>query len=144
MCVAILLNEMCNMQPDGEKCSSPNINFLKAVTTLTTIATLFFMLWQWTVIRRRDATKASLSTRHVKYKPKGGESQPKEIFAVNSIWGWLSTSLYSTFWKYLPFILNFSLNCIHTVPGLSFSVSAEMLGMNVEYHIESLLTVITL
>jgi hypothetical protein len=160
MGIAIILNEMCSMvpekaeadagaghrrvnEPDASKCVSTNVNFLKAITTLSTIITLVFMLWQFTVIRHRDAIKVSLATRHIKYKPKG-EQSPKESLSAMSIWTRLGAYCSPEHWKHLPFLINFAMNCIHTVPGLSFSVSAEMLGMQVEYRIEALLTVMTI
>ena len=141
MCFAIMINEICCTLPDEEQCNSSTINFLKTLTSLSTAVTILFMLWQLSLIRRRDATKASLSTRHVKYKPKNDQSAKKETFAIRCIQTSLGLFFSSAIWKYWPHILNMALNCVHTVPGLSFLVNADMLGMFVEYRIESLLTV---
>ncbi len=142
MVIAIVINEACDTLPENEKCASTVINFLKAITSLTTIATVFFLLWQVSVARRQNQTKAALSTRHIKYKPKSDAQIPKRetLTLPDRIRAWLATFLLSDT-KHLVVILNVALNCVHTVPGLSFSVKAEMLGMTVVYRVEALITV---
>jgi hypothetical protein len=143
MFIAIIVNETCDTLPDGEKCASTVINFLKAMTSVTTGATIFFLLWQVSVSRRQSQTKAALSTRHIKYKPKSESQIPKRDNQTlpDRIRAWFGSVMWSDASKNLVVILTVALNCVHTVPGLTFAVKAEMLGMTVVYRIEALITV---
>jgi hypothetical protein len=143
MLFAIVVNEVCDTLPEGEKCASTVINFFKAITSLTTVVTVFFLLWQVSVARRQSQTKAALSTRHIKYKPKSEAQTPKReaMTLPDRIRAWFGSFLWSDMSKHLVVILTVALNCVHTVPGLTFTVKAEMLGMTVVYRIEALITV---
>ncbi len=139
--IAIIVNEVCDNLLEGEPCKSTFINILKAATSLSTLATAFFLIWQMSLTCRLDATKASLITRQIKYKPAKPDHPHKPEPAPIAQRGSTPALLAAAAAPRLVFLGYLALNCVHTVPGVSFVVHAEMLGMDVVYRVEALITV---
>jgi len=130
---SITVCEMCQIITESDElCSGTFINFLKTMSMLSTIATVGFIIWQASLSSRINSTVSSLSTRHTKFKFLTGDgivSNRKESLLSRD--------------RFLTLFFAF-FNAIHTFPGVSYLVSANMLGMRVVYRVESMLTLVML
>jgi hypothetical protein len=130
------------MLPIEDKCSGSLVEFLKFVSSLTTILAIGFMLWQMRVSTHLSATRASLALRHVyrqkrdapSYRP--DDPPPAAPRGPASLLGSACPGLRGA--SHLLYIL---INCVHTFPTFSRTVRMEMLSMTVTYRIEALIAV---
>ena len=140
--VSITLNESCTSLPIEDKCTGPLIEFLKFISSLTTLLTIGFMLWQLRVTGHRNATKASLAIRHVYRQKRDTPSTRPDDSRTTALRGaaaFLGSACPGL--RGVARLLYLAANCVHTVPTLSLTVDMQMLGMMVTYRIESLIAV---
>ena len=133
--MAVMVNEICMTFPEDQECTSSYIELLKSACSLSTVFLVAFMIWQISVIYKRNWAKTYLASKNIRWRQK---DRPHSNTSA------ASPSLYTLSalsWKNLSRILNLLVNCVHTMPYVTFSVPAQMLGMTVNYRIEALMGV---
>jgi hypothetical protein len=104
------------------------VNILKALTSCCTLVQVFLMARQLQIKADYADTQSTLQERGRGLKPADMQKETPSASFVRSI----------RQHGVLPFVLGLY-NLIHPVPGLSFSVTIEQLGMRPRYSVEALI-----